>query len=245
VIEAARNPTNGLQQADEFDARERYQLRAALPTTYVNVVCVNVNKTDLAGMVYEAHPGTTLNATRDLSESGTYWYMKSMDWDRFLQFNTSLDDIFGWDDDRRKRPAFYKFPVAFNTIVNTTRALYGIRDSIYVLGTPDQALSRDDHFLCAIKAGLTPECSTSYIVSAGVGTLSLRCGMMHDPWRYDHKVQTSAALSSLDWFDVGASALISTDLDAGLDDGHASSARYLTQTALREPTLSSKLPSAG
>ena len=92
-----------------------YNIRAAVPSPYINVVCANAAGADLAPLVYANMSGVTLNTTLDFSESSTYWY-EHLNWTEFNSVkSTPLDEVFGWTQPFL-RPAFYKFPINFNTV---------------------------------------------------------------------------------------------------------------------------------
>jgi hypothetical protein len=93
----------------------------------MNMLCANVLDTDITSLVYETATKATLNATADLPLT----YTNHFDWEAFGNVTTPVDSIFGWDENNRP-PIFYKYPVAFNTILNNT-APWG-RDSVYLLG---------------------------------------------------------------------------------------------------------------
>lgn len=93
-----------------------YNIRAAVPSPYVNVLCANAVEAELAPLIYEKQPNVTLNTTLDLANLSTHWYTDSMNWTEFNSVkSTPLDDVFGWTKPS-DRPAFYKFPIKFNTV---------------------------------------------------------------------------------------------------------------------------------
>jgi hypothetical protein len=99
---------NSLQDLDGVGS---YNIRAALPSPYINVLCANVEKAEIHDLVYESAINSTLNATADLALGYTYLF----NWTTFATLQTPLDDVFGWTPDIRP-PIFYKYPHAFNTV---------------------------------------------------------------------------------------------------------------------------------
>ncbi|KAL7773551.1 hypothetical protein CFE70_003516 [Pyrenophora teres f. teres 0-1] len=64
VFAAARDQRNGILQPEELNSEGTYSLRASVPSPIVNVLCANMNKTELAPIVYDAWPNNdTVNVT--------------------------------------------------------------------------------------------------------------------------------------------------------------------------------------
>jgi hypothetical protein len=92
-----------------------YNIRAAVPSPYINVLCANAAGADLAPLIYANMTNVTLNTTQDFSLASTYWYTH-LDWTEFNSIkSTPLDEVFGWTKPS-DRPAFYKLPANFNTV---------------------------------------------------------------------------------------------------------------------------------
>jgi hypothetical protein len=89
-----------------------YNIRAALPSPYINVLCANVQKQEISALVYETALNRTLNATADLYQAN---YTYQFDWTNSSAFKTPVDNLFGWGPNN-PAPVFYKFPLAFNTV---------------------------------------------------------------------------------------------------------------------------------
>jgi hypothetical protein len=67
VINAARNVKNQILQPDELGGVGVYNIRAAVPAPYINVLCAHATKQELSPIVYEtAGTNVTLNVTADL-----------------------------------------------------------------------------------------------------------------------------------------------------------------------------------
>lgn len=114
-----------------------YNIRAAVPSPYVNVICANAAGSDLAPLVYANMTNVTLDATLDFANLSTHWYTESLNWTEFNAIKSNpLDEVFGWTKPS-ERPAFYKFPANFNTVC------------IHVLANPsgniDLALDFEQH----------------------------------------------------------------------------------------------------
>ena len=217
-----------------------------MPSPYVNVLCANLEQDDYKDFVYQTMPNVTLNVTADFGGLSTEWFTNGVDWDQFYSHpiqnsSNTLDAVFGWTTPRQ-RPAFYKWPIDFNTILNTTRYMYSERDSLYLLGKGDSNMGAG-YFMCQLKAGLTPLCSTRFEATSHGGSMTAHCEDPDDKLQYLYGNTSREETTSLDWFDVGTSALTSLSLGTGVTDGAASNARLLTQLALTSPTLNAALPS--
>ena len=239
IFAAARDPMNHIMQPEELDNAGMYNIQAALPAPYINVICANVNRDELAPMMYEAMPNVTLplNYTADLPTAFT----TKVDWGNFTKMKTAIDDVFGWDNYWRP-PIFYKYPVNFNTILNQTGDWP--RNAVYLLGKggPEQ-LTENDFFMCQIKAGLYPNCSTRYTASGSGGSMASHCDDPNDDMAYIRGNKSRIMTVSSDWFNVASDTMNALSLNNGVTDGDASNARILTQLMLTKKELNPSLPS--
>jgi hypothetical protein len=242
IFQAARDPLTDLVQPEDLDGQGIYNIRAALPSPYINALCANMNSQELAPLVYANQSNVTLNFTSDLP---TNWISK-FDFSTFANLTTAVDDVFGFDENNRP-PIFYKLPLQFNTILNDT----GVwpQTSVYILGQggPDEtsgASNDDDFFMCRLKAGLTPNCSTHYSASGSGGNIEAHCEDAHEPMTYIRFNSSRIETISSDWYNVATTAMTSISLNSGVTDGAASMARMLTQFQLRSlDGLNPSLPS--
>jgi hypothetical protein len=224
----------------DLDGIGIYSLHAAVPSPYLNVICANVAGAEMTDLVYANWTGVTLNTTQDFSAQSTYWYTNA-NWTAFNTLKSSpLDETFGWEKPT-DRPAFYKFPIDFNTVLNRTELSWGQKDSIYLLGKGPPAVA--NYTLCKIKAGLTPYCSTQFTATGSGGSLMANCEDPNDSLQYIRGNSSRQTTTSLDWFNVASEALDSLSLNTGVVDGAAANSRLLTQLALTSPDLNPSLPS--
>jgi hypothetical protein len=214
-----------------------------VPSPYINVLCANFEKEEYQNFVYETMPNVTLNVTRDFANLSTWWYVAGVNWTRFNEFpigNNSLDRIFDWKTPE-ERPAFYKYPIDFNTLLNNTRPVFA-RDSLYLLGKGDSSKA-SSYFMCKAKAGMTPKCSTRYEATNNGGSLASHCEDKDDKMQFLRGNTSRTSTTSFDWYDVGSEAFNSLSLGNGVTDGAAANARLLTQLMLTQPQLNPALPS--
>jgi hypothetical protein len=171
---------------------------------------------------------------------------------------TVVDDIFEWYKEDTKTmldypPVFPRFPKPFNTVLNHTSLFWG-KSAIYVLG---QGAGTDTSYkgpdltgkypLCRIKAGITPDCSTSYSISVAGSKVEVLCGDRAGDMAYIKTNTTAITIPGHpNWRDLGADWSSSLSLETGINDGYASNNRLLMQLLLDDKNpvnLDPKLPS--
>lgn len=193
-----------------------------------------MSEDDLAPMIYTAWPGWNGSAMDPTQWPHGYDIPRRPSW-----FNrTVVDDVFGFGKKYdRRHPVFPKYPVAYNTILNST---IGYFDSIYLLA----ASASESYMLCSIRQSLTPNCSTIYRASLSGGLLESRCEERTDDLAYrksDPKA-TNGVLNR-DWINVAISWATALSLNAGVSDANAANARLLSQLIPTERSLNPSLPS--
>ncbi|KAF2668798.1 hypothetical protein BT63DRAFT_426063 [Microthyrium microscopicum] len=247
VFQAARDPKSNIMQPEDLDGLGAYNIRAALPSPYLNVLCANVKKDEIASLVYEtAVKNVTLNATADLNQNNlTTYYPYKFNWSTWDTLTTPVDDLFGWGaNGGQPHPVFYKFPTNWNTLLNNT-APWG-QDSLYMLGQGGidmESTTRGEYLLCRVKAGLTPKCATEYQAQDVSGTMRAHCEDPNDEMAYNRANSSRATTVSLDWINVAETTLNALSLNNGVIDGQASNARLLMQLMLQNMELNPALPS--
>lgn len=246
VFAAARDQRNGIMQPEELDSEGTYSLVASVPSPVMHALCVNMNKDELAPIIFNTWPGReSLNVS---------------DWDNAKANATTtnktvVDDIFGWNDgqDINLPPVFPKYPMPFNTIMNHTSFKWG-RSAIYMLGQGgkmDNADTTGTYALCKLSVTINSNCSTRYNVTGSGGTMEALCE--ERAGRMAFKNSDPAAPSSIDvpnWRDIGFDWSNALQLNTGIVDAKASNARLLTQLILQpastdplQVTLNKALPS--
>ncbi|KAI4625842.1 hypothetical protein J4E80_002975 [Alternaria sp. BMP 0032] len=258
VFAAARDQRNGILQPEELNSEGTYSLRASVPSPVLNVLCVNMNKTELEPIVYAAWPN---DDEVDLLSWGNVPGIR----DNATTTNkTVVDDIFGWDTNDTTTtmnwpPVFGKYPLPFNTIMNHTSFAWG-RSAIYLLGQggpDDVGMDGTGIFsLCKLHLTVRPGCSTRHNVTGSGATMEALC---EDPDDKKAFVETGDEVSVntkgvANWRDIGTDWSNSLSLGTGLMDANASTSRLLTQLVLK-PTnpdpenlqvdLSNAIPSLG
>ncbi|QSS66300.1 hypothetical protein I7I51_07157 [Histoplasma capsulatum] len=225
IIAASRHPRNSLRQPSDFNGLGEFALRAAVVSPVVNVLCAGLTREEIAPLVYNEWPEVNgkVNVSTWLSAPPEGLWGEGERWNK-----TVVDDIFEFGD-HKLPPIFPKLPIAYNTLVNGTLRFY-IRDSLYILLASPPYITDPPYALCAIKAGLTTQCSTIYHATASGGNLAATCDDPHDNMRYN-KDKKDIPLIEWDenWEDMSTEWANSLSLGAGITDGQASNARLLTQ----------------
>ncbi|CAN9431250.1 unnamed protein product [Alternaria alternata] len=257
VFAAARDQRNGILQPEELNSEGTYSLRASVPSPVLNVLCVNMNKTELEPIVYD----TWNNETVDLLSWGSLPGIR----DNATTTNrTVVDEIFGWDINDTTTlnwpPVFAKYPISFNTIMNHSSNAWG-RPAIYMLGQggpDDVGMDGTGIFsLCKIHLMVRPGCSTRHNVTGSGATMEALCEQPGDDKMAFVETGETVSVNTqgvANWRDIGTDWANSLSLGTGLMDANASTSRLLTQLILKpsDPApesfkvdLSDAIPSIG
>lgn len=187
---------------------------------------------ELDGLVKKKWPNDTLETTTWPEDHGLPDQKTWLD-----QNKTALDEVFEWGGKYgRQRPIFAKYPIEYNSILNTSKTL---SDSIYLLATN----ASGNYTVCSIRGFITPDCSTGYKTSMSGGTLSTNCDPNDDLSYHRSYPNATNGVLDTDWINVAIPWIQSISLNAGISDGQAAIARLLTQLILTDPALNPSLPS--
>ncbi|KAF2267300.1 hypothetical protein CC78DRAFT_87220 [Lojkania enalia] len=247
VFQAARDQRNGILQPEELNSEGIYFLRASVPSPVMHVLCANMEKEELAPIVYDEWHN---NETVDINN----WPILSSNVS--TKNTTKVDKLFGWtkkDDVSRLDypPVFARLPMPFNTIMNHTSFPWG-RDTIYLLGQGGADATKNyegQYFLCQVKVSMTPFCSTEYNATGSGGSMGAYCEDENDNMAYIKSLSNATQnLRVSDWKDIGFDWSNSMSLNTGIMDANASNSRLLTQLILQKNNdgdydLSPALPS--
>jgi hypothetical protein len=117
---------------------------------------------------------------------------------------------------------------------------------MYLLGNgaPEMTTTADkQYYLCQMKVGLTPYCSTYYTAQSIGGQMQAHCNDPNEEMTYINGNKSRVTTVSLDWFDTAETAIIALSLNNGIMDGNASNARLLSELMLQKLELNQALPS--
>lgn len=240
VFSAARDRRNGILQPEELDSEGTYTLEASVPSPVMKVLCVNLNQSELAPLVYDTWNDELVNATT--------WTSQLLMANATTTNKTVVDDIFGWTKEDNVGmtdypPVFAKYPKPFNTILNNTSASYG-RSAIYILGqggVDESGYTGPDmgqiYTICQVDVDITPYCSTVYNAGGSGGKMEVKCGdpaadTVGDMAYINSKPDATVVRGVKNWRDVGTDWSNSLSLGTGISDGAASNSRLLMQLQL-------------
>lgn len=251
VFEAAHSARNGILQPEELNSEGTYFVKASVPSPVMNVLCVNMNETELAPIVYDTWNDDLVNITT--------WTEPLLANFATTTNKTKVDEIFGWNNESRVNypPVFAKYPKPFNTIMNHTSFPWG-RAEIYLLGQGgnDQGTNMTGMFsLCRIHMSITANCTTQYNALSGGGAMEALCEDKAGDLAYNkHNPNATEVPKVVNWKDIGFDWSNSLSLHTGIMDGAASNSRLLNQLMLKPSSsdpknfkvdLSRTLPSMG
>jgi hypothetical protein len=264
VVDAIHNQRNLMPRSESSNSIGPYSLWASVPSPTINVLCVDMTETELKPIVFSSWPqNKTVNATNWFTTGNITTWKPSGPQVMDLATTTNktvVDEIFEWYKEDIETmldypPVFPLFPKPFNTVLNHTSFAWG-RSAIYILGqgaSPDDSYKgpdmRGQYALCKIKAGITPDCSTSYSISVAGSKVEVLCGDRAGEMAY---VKMNASATTIqghpNWRDLGADWSSSLSLHTGLTDGYASNNRLWMQLLLTSEdkdlvNLNPKLPS--
>ncbi|KAI0470683.1 hypothetical protein GGR56DRAFT_683754 [Xylariaceae sp. FL0804] len=246
VYAAATDPKNKILQPSDLSGLGQYSIRASVVSPAVNVMCVNMNASELAPLVYTTWPDARTEGTEIPGQKiGVEdWYADVPEPSATEWLNdTVVDDIFHWGEKYGRRPpVFQLYPIDYNMITNTT---VSDSDSIYILSKGNNQSS--DYTLCDLRSWVTPSCSTRFNISGLSGAyMTAHCEDAGDANAYARADPVGARSTpdpSVDWKNTANEWALSINLNAGTENSNASNARILTDLALRQPRLDPLLPS--
>jgi hypothetical protein len=234
LVQAAQDPANGIMQPNELNGLGIYSIKAAIPSPFVNVLCV-------MGMDRESLRPLIFDKTADQSRLNVTEWPHQLNYSDPYRGGTPFDDIFKWGEKygySNWPPVFAKYPLDYNTIANDTigTANWG-RTTVYVLGKGGPTDTNNNYALCELRAGQNPNCSTQYTAASNVATLEAQCGP--GELRYSDSVPNAVAgvaSISTDWPNVASMWVRSINMNSGLVDGDASNARLWSQLIMTNTT---------
>ncbi|KAI1820589.1 hypothetical protein F4861DRAFT_542787 [Xylaria intraflava] len=245
VYSAATDPINGILQPNELLGLGQYSIRASVVSPVVNVMCVNMNKDELAPLVYTEWPNArTENTEIPGQKIGVYDWENDVPPDSPTEWlnRTVVDDIFKWGEQYDRRPpVFQLYPIDYNIITYASKAY---TDSLYLLS---KSSNTSDYTICQLRSWVTPKCSTAFDLSGtSGGYMKAHCEDPGDINAYERAYPDMAKTPpqpSGDWRNVASEWRLSINLNAGTQNSNASNARVLTSLILTEPELNQRLPS--
>ena len=160
ITAAAKDPKNGIVQPAELGGVGEYSLKASVVSSAVNVLCANVNETEIAPLIYVTWPNATIltskdNPTQKLASADYANDVQLLPGESYLN-STVVDDIFEWGSKYHRQPPVFpmvshillssvpsktcQLPIEYNSIANVTMSN---SDAIYLLIKASDALTSD------------------------------------------------------------------------------------------------------
>lgn len=97
---AAYDERNTIMQPSELDGLGIYKIRASVPSPMMNVLCANVDDTDIKDIVYE----TSAEGKRNPLNFSSWPTLANFSELNDFKIKTPLDDLFGWGNDSQQHP---------------------------------------------------------------------------------------------------------------------------------------------
>lgn len=101
VLAAAHDPKNTIIQPEDLAGVGQYNVRAAVVSPAVNVLCVNMNRTELAPIIYTEWPNANTNTTtipgQKVAWPGYESELQVIPGQKYSNA-TAVDDIFEWGE---------------------------------------------------------------------------------------------------------------------------------------------------
>jgi hypothetical protein len=108
VYAAARDEKNSILQPEELGGVGEYILNASVVSPTINVLCVNLNQSELAPLIYTEWPGVNYPNNSDSGQR-----ILAEDWNSYASFDsewgnsTAVDDIFEWGEKYGRYPPIF------------------------------------------------------------------------------------------------------------------------------------------
>ncbi|KAG6304812.1 hypothetical protein E4U22_004672, partial [Claviceps purpurea] len=164
VHAAATAPENSIMQPADLAGVGEYTILAGVVSPTVNVLCVNMDREELAPLVYTEWPNSI--PSRSHTDEWRDSVPPILGPGKSENFNrTVVDEIFRWGPKfKRRPPVFPLLPIPFNMV---SSPIVDYSDAIYVLANSPKAVN---YTLCEMRSWLSPFCHTEFNSSGTSGT---------------------------------------------------------------------------
>jgi hypothetical protein len=110
VYGAATNKINGILQPSDLSGVGEYNIRAAVVSPAINVMCVNMNEAELEPLVYTTFPNAINVDSMGVEKGNDNWINEiPLENDRDFLNRTAVDDIFRWGSQYGRRPPYFQY----------------------------------------------------------------------------------------------------------------------------------------
>ncbi|TGO51262.1 hypothetical protein BCON_0165g00120 [Botryotinia convoluta] len=243
VISAATDSINGILQPSDLEGVGEYKVKASVVSPTINVLCVNMNKTELSPIIYVDWPNAITTDSPNVPGQKMAWsgYTSDINLQPGQEYlnSTAVDDIFGWGVDGKQPPVFPMLPIDYNTMTNIS--VY-MSDYIYILAKSNATA---DYTVCEMSSFLATDCSTTYSASGVGGILENTCEDPNDEIAYDksYNPPPPPPARQQDFRNIISEWALTLSLNTGISNDNASISRLLTQFVTTAPSLNTTLPS--
>ncbi|KAB8300070.1 hypothetical protein EYC80_000304 [Monilinia laxa] len=241
VISAASDQINGILQPSDLEGVGEYQVRASVVSPTINVLCANMNKSELSPIIYVDWPNAITNQSMSVPNQRVPWsgYASEIVLEPGQKYlnSTAADNVFGWGVNKRQPPVFPMLPIDYNTILNIS--VYQ-SEFIYLLA---KSSATTDYTVCQMSSFLAVDCSTRYSASGSGGVLENTCGDPNDETAYSKSVDPHPESLQPDFRNIISEWALSLSLNTGVSNDNASISRLLTQFVPTTPSFNTTLPS--
>ncbi|KAI2735534.1 hypothetical protein DTO013E5_9287 [Penicillium roqueforti] len=224
---AAMNSKNKLKQPTDTSGEGKYNIEASVPSPAINVLCTGMTKDELKPLVYSTWPGghkfnmtTWSTSPPDDIPRAPSWLNRTVV-DSLFQFGPKYGQV---------PPVFGKYPLPYNTILNTTGPWPA--NAIYLLGAtpPSNDSHMPEYVMCSMRGKQTGVCSTKYSADTSGAFLGTNCESASNDLQYDRRQDVFYEGEwNPDWKNIAAEWASALSLNSGISDGAASNARLLMQ----------------
>ncbi len=119
VFSAAQDPKNGILQPEDLAGLGEYSIRASVVSPSINVLCANMNTSELAPLIYTLWPNPITSGSdipgQQIPYSGYQNDVQLLPGQSYLN-STVVDDIFEWGASYARQPPI--FPMVFRAPLN-------------------------------------------------------------------------------------------------------------------------------
>lgn len=121
VISAASDQINGILQPSDLEGVGEYQVRASVVSPTINVLCANMNKSELSPIIYVDWPNAITNQSMSVPNQRVPWsgYTSEIVLEPGQKYlnSTAADNVFGWGVNDRQPPVFPMVSLEYVMIV--------------------------------------------------------------------------------------------------------------------------------
>jgi len=111
IIAAAQDPKNGIVQPADMEGVGEYALSASVVSSAVNVLCANINSSEIAPLIYVTWPDASILPSPDnpgqMTASAEYQNDIQLQPGETYLNSTVIDDIFEWGSYYGRQPPVF------------------------------------------------------------------------------------------------------------------------------------------